>query len=95
MQTAKSRSISAKLGDGRRRCDTNKSFHPFAPLEVTLAFIDPLITLKLFYRHSQDLHSRHCFHSFGGKDESKIFQKAAACNSSFAFLRRFLQYVCP
>ena len=53
MQTAKSRSIFAKLGDGRRRCDTNKSFHPFAPLEVTLAFIDPLITLKLFYRRSQ------------------------------------------
>ena len=43
MQTAESFPLCKVRGadaGSRRRGDNNKSFHPFAPLEVTLAFSD-------------------------------------------------------
>ena len=57
--------------------------------------IKALNILKLVNHRSQDLHSRRGFDSFRVKDDSKALQAlaAAACNYSFAFLRRFLQYV--
>ena len=70
MQTAESFPLCKVRGadaGSRRRGDNNKSFHPFAPLEVTLAFSDqgPEYS-KLFSHRSQDLHSRPGFNSFRG-----------------------------
>ena len=56
--------------------------------------IKALNILKLVNHRSQDLRSRRGFDSFRVKDDSKALAlAAAACSYSFAFLRRFLQYV--
>lgn len=64
MQTAMSLSIilrTLESSGSRRRGDTNKSFHPFAPVEVTLAFSDqgPENSKTILSPLTLDLHSRH------------------------------------